>query len=189
MGMSPLENARNPSDGELVSKVVDGETGLFDLLVARYQKLVARVAWHMLHNLADVEDAVQEAFLNAFTGLAGIREAESFKSWLVQIALNVCRARMKGWCRQPAAVALESLERQSAEHRADSHVRSEELSAFVAEAVEKLPETYREAVVLHYNGELSHGEISKILGCPEETVRWRVFQARKMLRKMLERLL
>ena len=79
-----------PSDEELVERSKQGDRRAFRMLVDRHKRMVFNVAWRMLRNREDAEDAAQEAFLRAFRSMRTFRGQAKFSSWLVQIAVNVC---------------------------------------------------------------------------------------------------
>jgi len=83
-------------DGTLISRILEGDSGAYDILVRKYQGAVFGLAYHLVGNREDAEDLAQEAFLQAYLHLNQLKERDKFASWLRQITANLCRM----WLRQ-----------------------------------------------------------------------------------------
>jgi RNA polymerase sigma-70 factor (ECF subfamily) len=165
-----------------------GEATDIESLVASYSAYVSRLAWSILGETGEVDDAVQETFLAAFRSLKRYRGESSPKTWLTSIAVNVCRGRLrKRTMRQTLQNALEAL------HIVTPHEASPEQEALQNEAgrklwhaVDSLDEKHRLVVALRYVHELSISEIAAALDVNEGTVHSRLHYARRKLHALLD---
>jgi len=178
------------SDAELVQRCLQGENSGFDELVKNYQQQVYRFCYHMLGSADESADAAQESFVNAYYALASFRQGAAFKPWILKIASNACIDRFRKRARQ-RSVALEELadERHilpSGDSSPEDLVLRSESDRAIREAVLRLPEKNRAALVMFYFNSLSLKEISAALGRPINTVKSDLRIAREMLRRKLE---
>lgn len=135
------------------------------------ERKLYRAARAILGCDADCEDAVQDALIKAWQRLDTLREERYFETWLTRILINECKNLCKK--RRLAEVLPETL----------AALQSPEPELF--EALTKLPEKIRLAMVLHYNDGYDVAQVSGILRIPVGTVKWRLHQGRAQLRKML----
>jgi RNA polymerase sigma-70 factor (ECF subfamily) len=162
---------------QLVRRALRGETEAFGALVDLYRHQVYGVCWHALRHREEAEDAAQEAFLQAFSRLDTLREPAKFAGWLRQIAVNVCRMRQRS--AEPPAVSLDEADALPApETDAALHI-------VVTDALNALPETIRLPFVLRHIDGLSYDEIAEFLDTSRDTVRGRIYTARKQLQEEL----
>ena len=185
-------------DAELVSAVLAGDSAAYDGLVRRYQRRAVAVAYRMLGNVHDAADVAQDAFLRAYRGLGGLEDHERFGSWLMRIvsnlSLNFRRSRQTG--PTGSAVVLDDVVERSEElrsatgealggRRTDEAPLSGELREAIGQAIDRLPDKQRLALVLYSIEGMPQKQVAEILECSVELVKWNVFQARKTLRKEL----
>src|SRR5512138_3249902 len=97
------------SDEELIEACQAGEESAFELLVGRWEDRIRGACWRVLGSDEEARDVAQEAFLKAYRGLDGFKRESRFSSWLYQIALNLCRDRLRRR-KTRATVSLEELE-------------------------------------------------------------------------------
>ena len=166
-------------DGDLVRLAVAGDQVAFRLLVERYQPMMRARAGRLCHDRHELDDVVQEAFLQAYVGLGRLREPDRFAAWLGGIVLNICRAQ-----RRRAPVELmsdwpELLHPASADGlpSADDLDRADALR----EAIAGLPAGQRRAVALFYYGDLPAGQIAETAGAAKASLH----KARRRLREYL----
>jgi RNA polymerase sigma-70 factor (ECF subfamily) len=180
---------RQQTDDELIGRVRKGETRFFAELVERYQDPVYAMALRLLKSAGDAEDVAQEAFLRAYRGLEGFRGEARFSTWLYRITWNLCA----DWLRRNRKPGRMTQDIDGGTEIADGKVDLEKglLAAEEARAVRRaldgLEEKYRSALILLYYQKLSYDQIAMILGVPMKTVETRLYRARKLLRKRLER--
>lgn len=178
------------SDAEMVRRCLHGDNAGFDELVGAYQRQVYCFCYRMLGDADEAADAAQESFLKAYHALARFRQGSSFLTWVLKIASNTCIDRSRARMRHPK-LALEELvddggmlpsDDPSPE---DSALRGES-DRTVREAVLRLPERNRAALVMFYYNGLSITDISAALGRPMNTIKSDLRIAREMLRRKLE---
>ena len=184
-------------DVQLIHAVLSGDDTAFDILVEKYQKSVHALAWRKIGDFHYAEDITQETFLRAYQNLSTLKNPNQFLGWLYVIANRLCL----NWLRkQEPAQQVQSLEDTPVEEVAKSaHARyvleqreaeaTEHCFEIVKKLLEKLPESERTAMTLHYLGEMPTKEISRFLGVSVETIRVRLHRARKRLREEEELLI
>jgi RNA polymerase sigma-70 factor, ECF subfamily len=185
---SQEERNMKPSDEELVEAFQHGESSAFDTLVARWDRKIQGAIYRILGPGEDVRDLSQEAFLKAYRGLRTFKKEARFSSWLYQIALNLCRDRLRRR-RGRTHVSLDELDEGSvpATRSAVEELESRDLGRRVAEAMADLPEEQREVIVLKEYQGLTFVEISDALDVPVSTVKTRLYRGLGQLRQRLER--
>ncbi len=184
------------SDVELVGRARQGDPAAFGELVDRHRSAVYRAALAALGSPADAEDAAQDAFVMAYRRLGGFRGDASFKTWLLTIAWHQAINRRRSLARvlkqivQPAPAERES----AVEHVAAGGLSPEEAAArnqlhrAIRGAIRSLAPKLRDALLLAQSGDYSYGEIGAMLGAPLGTIKWRVSEARRIVRlKLRER--
>jgi len=175
------------TDAELVARVLDGHVEEFAALVDRYHGGCRRFARHLLGDADDADDATQETFLRAYTGLGRYDERNRFRAWLYRILVNQCRSlarqrrrRNHRFVQDPALVdqapakpsGLGSWERRSLD-----------------EVLALLEPRAREALLLKYGEGLEYGEMAVITGVGISALKMRVKRAVEVVRPRLEELL
>ncbi|MBN1681916.1 MAG: sigma-70 family RNA polymerase sigma factor [Anaerolineae bacterium] len=173
----------------LVQQTLDGDQQAFGQLVQLYERDVYNLAYRMLYNSNEAEDAAQEAFLRAYANLERYDLARSFKTWLLSITSNHCidriRRRRLTWLSLdeplPPHPALTS-DVPNPEQATLDHERNQ----IVQELLEKLSADYRLVVVLRYWYDLSYAEIANMLDTTESAIKSRLFRARQALAKEIE---
>jgi RNA polymerase sigma-70 factor (ECF subfamily) len=179
------------TDEELVARSRTGDTESFNQLVRRWERPIFALAYRTLGREEDARDVTQETFLRAFRALPGFKGDAKFSSWLYRIALNLCRDWMRRDRRAPMVDVPEGVEihELAADKREVASVEDlaarAELSGAVAEAMEKLPEEQRTAIILkEYHG-LTFQEIAELMNCPLSTAKTRLYQGLALLRRYL----
>jgi len=180
-----------PTDEELVVAVQGGDSSAFDTLVFRWDRKIQGAAYRVLGSDDEARDVSQEAFLKAFRALKSFKREARFSSWLYQIAMNLCRDRLRRRKGRPH-LSLEDLPEgtEKALHLAPTALRAIEandLSRTVSAAMQTLTEEQREVVVLKEYQGLTFPEIADVLELPLSTVKTRLYRALSQLRMELER--
>ncbi|MDF2627959.1 MAG: polymerase ECF-type sigma factor [Symbiobacteriaceae bacterium] len=181
--MSRPENARIAADREAA----------IELLMQEYGTKVLHLAYYYLKDRHLAEDVAQEVFIKAYKHWDSFRGDSSAYTWLYKITVNLCRdkARSAWWRRllpseepratnSPAGYETPAME----EGPEEAALKSDQREALM-KYVMKLPEAYREVVVLFYYQDLSTVEIAEITDQNENTIKTRLFRARAMLKEML----
>jgi RNA polymerase sigma-70 factor (ECF subfamily) len=180
---------------ELIQRVLAGEKDLFYELIRPYERGVFLAAASILGNDTDAEDTAQEAFLKAYRNLAGFRKESKFSTWLVQIAIN--EAKMK--LRKDRRHRCESIDAGRETNEGDyiptdfadwreipsEALEQSELREALNHALNSLPEKYRTVLVLRDVQQMSIAETAKTLGISEENVKTRTSRARLQMRDRL----
>lgn len=149
-------------------------------LIKTYEKDLLRLCCVMLKDAAMAEDAVQETFIKAYRNLRAFRGDSSEKTWLIRIAVNVCKdMRRTAWFRNIGRmVSMNDVELAQKQELDVS-------SALIGEIM-RLPEKSREVILLHYYEGLNQSEIAGILRVSSATVHRRLIKARALLKELLE---
>lgn len=180
------------TDEELVARSVNGDVDSFNQLILRWERPIYALAYRTIGREEEARDIVQDTFLRAYRALPGFKGEAKFSSWLYRITLNLCRDWMRKQRRTPTVQAPEGVdlielasERGPVESIEELAARRE-MSAVVAEAMKRLPEEQRTAIVLkEYHG-LTFQEIAELQGCPLSTVKTRLYQGLSVLRRHLD---
>lgn len=165
------------SDSRLIAQVLRGRNEKFEPLVHRYLPAVRAVAYTRLRNLADVDDAAQETFLNAYEKLGDLREPDRFGPWLMTIARRVA-GRVSNRRGQETPLSPELAEQLPAK---SPDVCEREVWSLVRRHLDELPETAREVLVLHYFAGHGTREIARLLEITQSAVLKRLQRAREQL--------
>src|SRR5213594_745383 len=174
----------DPSDAEVVARVLGGDREVFGLVIRRYETGLVRFATRMLGSSDAAADAVAESFVRAYRHLASCRDPSRLRMWLYRIVANRCKSHLS---RRPLAdVALDDA--PAVADPADNEValeRAEQL-ALVERALAQLSAEKREAFVLKHVEGLSYEEMAAVTGERIPTLKMRVHRAREALLKALE---
>jgi len=172
-----------PTDGDLIERVGDGDRGAFEELYRRYTRPVLGLALRRLGDRGRAEDALQEAFAAIWCSASSYDPARGQGgAWLYTVARN---AIVDGARRRPEP-PMDAPEEASPEGGPDEHAEASWLAWRVHSAIELLPEHERPAIELAYWGGLSQSEISTFLGVPLGTVKTRTRSALARLADLLE---
>ncbi len=170
-------------DAALVVASQTGDVSAFGELIERYHNLVCAIAYARTGDRAASEDVAQETFLAAWRGIGELREVDKLRGWLCTIARNLGAKSTRGTQR------IESLDAHAGELAGDGGpldaIIDKETEATVWAALERLPETYREPLVLFYREQQSITEVARGLGLSEETAKQRLSRGRQQLRDQM----
>ena len=194
-GQTVTQASRPSHEMMLVDRVLAGEKELFYELVRPHERAVYVAALAILQNPADAEEVTQEAALKAFRRLDTFRGESKFSTWLVRIAVNEARMRL----RRDRRVQYESLDSSPEEETSEycpisladwreipsEELESKEIRNMIEEALIRLPEKYREVLVLRDIEQLNIAETAAALGVTSGTVKLRLLRARLRMRDLL----
>jgi RNA polymerase sigma-70 factor (ECF subfamily) len=193
-----IPNGLPPSLGDLpdpllVERAQRGDARAFEALMRRYNRRLFRIARGVLKDDASAEDAVQEAYLAAFTHLDRYEPTGKFSAWLSRIALN--EALMIRRKTKPNVVSLDQLHDTAApleietaeEEPQQAYTEASQARELLEHAIDGLPEAFRVVFILRMVEQLSISETSASLGLNEVTVRTRLHRAQRLLRTDLSR--
>jgi RNA polymerase sigma-70 factor (ECF subfamily) len=174
------------SDEAIVARVLAGDTPAFELLMRRHNQRVFRAARAILKDEAEAEDAMQQAYVSAFTHLSEFGGRARFSTWLIRIAVYEALGRLRRAKRTASLDDVEVEEEPMATTRNPEDAASDrELRVLLDEAVDALPLGFRTVFVMRAVEEVSAVDTAEVLGIPEETVRTRLHRARGLLREQL----
>jgi RNA polymerase sigma-70 factor, ECF subfamily len=185
-------------DQQLVERAQRGDKRAFELLVAKYQRKLARLLSRLVRDPAEVEDVTQEAFIKAYRALPSFRGDSAFYTWLYRIAINTAKNYLVAMGRRaPTSTGFDHEEAEGfedAEQLRDAatpegELLGKQIAATVNRALEQLPEDLRTAITLREIEGLSYEEIATVMNCPIGTVRSRIFRARESIAAELRPLL
>lgn len=172
-------------EARLVERIRRGDAEAYGELVERHARRAFSIAYRLLGHREDAEDLVQDAFLAALEGIDGFDSSRPFGPWLYRIVTNRgLNARKARALRVTEEVPAETASRLPPPDRL---VERSEAHARLAAALGALPERQRLVLQLYELEGISGPEIAEMLGLSEGTVRWHLHEARKALRKELER--
>lgn len=145
-------------------------------MVRDYSRLLVRLAFTYMKNVADAEDAVQEVFLTVLIRGQTFQDEEQERAWLIRVTINRCKNMLKAASRKNRSLEEVPESRQAYEQPFDYGV---------LDGVMQLPERYRGIIHLYYYEGYTQEEIAILLDIPLSTVKTRMVRARKRLRKLL----
>jgi RNA polymerase sigma-70 factor (ECF subfamily) len=189
---APALDPKMPDD-ELAARVAAREEAAFRLLMRRYNQKLFRTARAILRDDAEAEDALQEAYLQAFRSIGGFRNDAKLSTWLVRIVVNVALARLRKLRRGAEVIPIETgPEGDCCDQVVDEAAQQPERETLRSEArriieskIDELPGAFRTVFMLREVEEMTVEEAAQALGIPEATVRTRHFRAKALLRASL----
>jgi RNA polymerase sigma-70 factor, ECF subfamily len=195
MSSEPFDRAKweHFPDEELVRRICDGETALYEILMRRYNQRIYRVALVILRNDGDAEDVMQEAYVRAYQHLGDFAGRAKFSTWLTKIAVYEAMSRRR---RQTKTVGPNSTSDANVdimdtvttdERDPEQKVYDRELRLVLERAIDALPDSYRSVFVLRVVEGLDVNETAGALDLGVETVKTRLHRGRALLRKELQR--
>jgi RNA polymerase sigma-70 factor (ECF subfamily) len=172
---------------DVLERAKAGDREAFRELFRRHRADVARLAYRMIGNQADLEDIVQDVFLQVHRSLSDFRGQSKFTTWLHRVTVNVVLMNRRAAKSRPvfAAEALVDEDLDGGQRPDEEAARNERVAAF-RRVLDRLPEKKRTVFVLHEIEGLSPAEISEIVDAPVLTVRTRLFYARRELCELMQ---
>ena len=193
-----IEAAPDLSDVEIAQRIATGDRDALRQLMKRYNQTLYRTARSILKDDAEAEDAVQEAYIQAYRAMDGFRGDAKLSTWLVRIVVNesIGRARkrarraeviqLNGSMEQYEDIAEVPMSEASSEQPEHAMVRAE-MRHLLEGKIDQLPDGFRTVFVLRALEEMTVDETAVGLGIPPATVRTRYFRAKGLLREALAR--
>jgi len=178
--------ATEHSDAELVSRTLGGDRDAFNRIVSRYQILICSLAYSRIGHLGQSEDVAQETFITAWKHLQLLREPEKLRAWLCGIVRNRIHKSLQREGREPVhnAEPLETVHDSPARETLPSEQAiSREEEAILWRSLERMPEIYREPLILFYREHQSIEHVAAELELSEDAVKQRLSRGRKMLQE------
>jgi len=199
---SPAYLANEPFTAEqlLIERCKVGDQAAFASLVNLHQDYVYNLAYRILQNHEEADDATQEAFVKIWQALPNFRGEAKFSTWLYRIVHNLCLNRLRSAKSAPQTVSVEFNWHDEGEREIianlpgdpidDPALRfdSAEQRKLLWREVDKLPAKYRSIITLYYAQEFSYEEIAAVLEVPVGTVKTHLYRAKAQLRDKLKEL-
>ncbi|BBJ22150.1 RNA polymerase sigma factor RpoE [Candidatus Nitrotoga sp. AM1P] len=185
-------------DQQLVDRAQRGDKHAFELLVAKYQRRLARLISRFVRDSVEVEDVTQDAFIKAYRALPTFRGESAFYTWLYRIGINTAKNHLQTLKRRAPTTTLfdaeesEGFEDAGLLHEVstpENELMSKQVVDVVNSSLNALPDDLRTALTLREIEELSYEEIAAAMNCPVGTVRSRIFRAREAIATNLRPLL
>jgi len=170
------------TDAEIVRRVLEGETALFELIMRRYNQRVYRAVRAIVRDETETEDVMQQAYVNAYTHLRQFEQRSAFSTWLTRIAINeaLARIRPRGLHVVPDA---DMPEVESPSPNPEEAAMTSEIKEVMESEISALPDSYRSVFMLREVEGLSTIETAECLSLSEDVVKTRLHRARAMLRE------
>lgn len=183
-----ISDVKTQDDARLVQMGLGGDREAFGHLVARYQSPVCALAYSACGDIAQSEDLAQETFITAWRKLGDLKEPAKFRAWLFGITRNLIASAWRHKARNPLAAAGpldEGLTTPATTVNPAGQAITKEEEQMMWRALEQIPETYREPLVLFYRENLSVERVAATLELSEEAVRQRLSRGRKLLQEQV----
>jgi RNA polymerase sigma-70 factor, ECF subfamily len=185
--------AANPEVVRLVALARTGDRAAFGRLLEDHLSAARRLALAAVGQAMDADEAVQEASVAAWTRLDALQDPAAFRGWFMRIVWRKAidrRRSLRSWFDRFASAAPgeQPIEFVAAAPSPDAQLISRELAAAIAQVVRALPRKLRDPFLLAMSGDHRYEEIALMLGIPIGTVKWRISEARRVIRMKLERL-
>src|SRR5215510_10351026 len=176
----PDHTDASPDDGAVIARVLRGDKQQFAVLVARYQTGLYRHAVSMVLDHDVATDMVQETLVRAYTRLSTCRDHDRFRAWLFQMLRNRCLDHLKDVRRRNVSLDR-ALDVPDPGAEPVLQMEQARLRSEIAKALEQLPDSQREAFLMHYVEELPYETMAELLGASVSALKMRVLRARDTL--------
>ncbi len=172
------------SDDKLAQRAASGDRAAFAVLAERHYDRVYRLAWRWCGTQAGAEDIAQDAMVKMAMAIENFRGESAFATWVFRIAYTTAIDHMRAGSRVVAFSPEQTA--ALADRPAGGTPEDDIMGQDLWRAVRALPDQQRDAVLLVYAQDMSHGEAADLMGCAEKTVSWHLHEAKKRLKNTLE---
>lgn len=180
-------------DIQLVEQALKGNQAAYERLMKKYKSTISFVLLRIIQDKSEVEDIVQEVFINTFKSLSTYKKQYSFFSWIYKIAMNKGIDYLRKKKLQTFSIDKPistkngelQLEIPDSTYEPDKQIIASERAAIVQWAIEQLPAKYKKVIIMRHQEEKDYSEIAKELKLPIGTVKVHIFRARELLNKYL----
>lgn len=181
------------SDDEVISRVVDGDTALFEIIIRRYNPYLYRIGRSYHYNHADTEDLMQDSYIQAYFNIKSFEGRSSFKTWITRIMLNNCYQKKQRLQYRKEVLAEVGDHDGSTPlfHQTSNSEKimvNKELGSLLESALNLIPEDYRVVFTLRELNGMSVADTHQALGITESNVKVRLNRAKQMLRTEIEKM-
>jgi RNA polymerase sigma-70 factor (ECF subfamily) len=171
------------TDDEIIDRILSGDRQAFSLLVSAYEPKARALARRLMRDEDEARDLVQDAFVKAYSGLAGFRRNSSFATWFYRIVYTTCLNALQRSRRLPTIVTYdEETSTTWIEPAIFDGIDAATLEEILRDEMERMPPLYAAVMELFYAKDCSYDQIAKITGMPLGTVKTRLNRGRSLLR-------
>jgi len=170
-------------DAILIERILAGNQSAFETLVQRYKGTALAMAMQYVSNFHDAQDITQEAFFSAYIHLPKLKDPSRFKSWFFQIVINHAKMFIRTQMRRTQREEISALDWIATPVEHERFVESLAWREIIQKAVESLSPSNQAIVTLYFFGDGTSKEVADALGLPVGTVKRRLHEIRKVLRK------
>ncbi|MDB5228050.1 MAG: sigma-70 family polymerase sigma factor [Bacteroidota bacterium] len=184
-------NRKEYTDTEVINKILNGESELYEILIRRYNPFLYRIGRSYGYCHQDTEDLMQESFVNAYFALSKFENRSAFKTWLTRIMLNNCHTKKQksSFKNEIAFANAENSDLMFHQHiQTDKTVINKELGHVIENALLGINDEYRIVFTLRELNGLSVAETANVLNITEGNVKVRLNRAKSMLRSEIEKI-
>jgi RNA polymerase sigma factor (sigma-70 family) len=170
-----------------INRILKGDGSAYRFLVENNKRIVYSIAFRVLNNKEDAEDAAQESFMKAYNQLHTFEGKSKFSTWLYTITYRICVSRLK-----KKSIDINTIDDDTIENYSDDantphkELTEKESRGFVKASIDKLPKLDGLLVTLYYFNENSISEIEEITGLTPSNIKIKLFRARKVLEHELK---
>lgn len=178
-------------DAEIISRVLNGEKQLYELIVRRFNPVLYRIGRTYGYNHEDTQDIMQESFVDAYRGLSGFRGDASFKTWISRVMLNRCFQQVqKTRLQKELTVSINDNKEAmytSSENETEKRMKQRELAFVLEDSMSKIPLDYRMVFILREVNGMDTAQTAALLNITPSNVKVRLNRSKTMLRKEIEK--
>ena len=188
--MQEIYSFEKYSDKEVIDNVLDGQIGMFEILIKRTNPFLYKTGRSYNYNHQDTQDLMQDTFIDIFNNLAGFKNLSTFKTWAIRIMLNNCykkRHKMSFKNEYPSEIIEKAVPMFSSANDTNNTILNKELNTVIENALAQIPEAYRMVFSLRKVIGLSVSETAETLDITEANVKVRLNRAKSMLRTEIEK--
>ena len=182
-----LTNGYMFNEKEVITKILNGDTRAFELLVKQYERLVFFVVNRLVKDEDDIQDICQEVFIKIHQGLFRFNFQSKLSTWIAQITYFTAINYLKKYKKEQTGSYPDDIENYHfTNDNPEKLLTKKEVANYVEQLISQLPEIYRTVITLYHLNEFSCEEIGEITGMPEGTIKSYLFRARKLLKQKIE---
>ena len=185
MNIKSMINTDSLSDEELVARVINGQTHLYEVLMRRLNARMFRISLSFIGDDMEAEDIMQNAYIYAYRNLAKFNNQAKFNTWITRILINECILRKKKLLNRQKVINARG-SNDIVTHTPLNDVMNKELKGLLETAVSALPEKYRTVFVMREIEDMSTQETMEVLDIEESNVKIRLMRAKTLLRDQLK---
>jgi len=193
--MSIIKQYENLPDADIIKEIISGKVALYEILIRRSNPFLYRAGRAYGYNHEDVQDLMQDSFINAYTNLSKFKNRSAFKTWVTRIMINNCYAKKQKFSYKNEMATEKVINEKStpmfssqSSKNTDKSILNKELSQVIEQAIEKIPLDYRMVFSLREINGMNVAETAEALDISLANVKVRLTRAKEMLRKEIEKM-